>query len=123
MLLLQGVADQTFQKPHPTFTRVDYDLHCTLELTLVEALCGWEKIITSICGKEIRFSHPGPTPATWRDDRAGLGMWTFKKPEVRGDLIAAVSIKYPGPLSETQKRMIRQALATGTSPRNSTTFF
>jgi hypothetical protein len=47
-------------------------------------------------------------------------MCTFKDPEKRGDLLAAVNIKYPsGPLSDGQKRMVRQALGggMGTSPR------
>ncbi|KIW00776.1 uncharacterized protein PV09_07756 [Verruconis gallopava] len=81
------------EKQHPVFTRSDYDLHCTLEITLVEALCGWEKSITSICGKEVIFSHPGPTPATWHEERAGLGMCTFKDPSIRGYLVASVSIR------------------------------
>lgn len=74
--------------------------------------------VRTICGKEIRFTHSGPTPQGWKDDRAGLGMCTFKNPEIRGDLIATVCIKYPGPLSDAQKSLIRRALVEN-SPRNS----
>ena len=54
-------------------------------------------------------------------------MCLFKNPDQRGDLIAAVSIKYPSPLNEAQKRLVRQAFAMGggggVSPRVSGNFF
>ena len=44
------------QTPHPIFTRVGHDLHITLEITLGEALCGMNKVVTTLDGRRIVLS-------------------------------------------------------------------
>lgn len=98
------------EKAHPVFTRRDRDLHTVVEIGLGESLLGWQRTITSICGKTVKVSHEGPTPPNWQEPFAGLGMCSSKNVEERGDLIVGVKIKYPGVLSERQKALIRAAL-------------
>lgn len=98
------------QRDHPMFTRQDRDLHAVVEIGLGESLLGWQRTITSICGKTVKVGHEGPTPPSWQEPFAGLGMCSYKNNEERGDLIVGVKIKYPGQLNERQKALIRAAL-------------
>jgi DnaJ family protein B protein 4 len=82
----------------------------SIDVSLLEALCGWQKTVTSICGKPIKIQHQGPTPAQWKEPLAGLGMCSHKNQNQRGDLIVAINIKYPGPLNDRQKMLLREAL-------------
>lgn len=98
------------EKAHPVFTRRDRDLHTVCEIGLGESLLGWQRTIKSICGRTVKVSHEGPTPPSWQEPFAGLGMCSSKNVEERGDLIVGVKIKYPSALSERQKALIRAAL-------------
>ncbi|KAF2404322.1 hypothetical protein EJ06DRAFT_526403 [Trichodelitschia bisporula] len=99
------------ERSHPTFTRHSLDLHCTLDVPLADALCGWSLTMTSICGKAVTVSHPGPTPTGWIERRTGLGMCDYRRPEERGDLVLEVHVVWPeGQLGEGQKKMVRAAL-------------
>jgi len=44
------------QKEHPIFTRKDDDLHLTLDITLLESLCGFYKVITQLDGRKLYFT-------------------------------------------------------------------
>lgn len=98
------------EKPHPFFTLRDRDLHCVLEIPLIDSLLGWQRMVKSICGKQIKVSHQGPTPPNWQECFAGLGMCSYKDTSERGDLLVGVKIKYPTNLSERQRSLIREAL-------------
>jgi DnaJ family protein B protein 4 len=98
------------EKQHPVFTLRDRDLHCILEIPLVDSLLGWQRTLTSICGKQIKVSHQGPTPWSWQECFAGLGMCSHKNTNERGDMFVGIKIKYPTSLSEKQKSLIRDAL-------------
>jgi DnaJ family protein B protein 4 len=98
------------EKQHSVFTLRDRDLHCVLEIPLVDSLLGWQRWLTSICGKQIKVSHQGPTPSSWQECFAGLGMCSHKNTNERGDLLVGVKIKYPASLNEKQKSLIRDAL-------------
>jgi len=67
----------------------------SLDVPLLDALCGWQRTVTSICGKPVKITHQGPTPSNWAEAFAGLGMCSHKKQDQRGDLIVGVNIKYP----------------------------
>ena len=98
------------EKQHSIFTLRDRDLHCVLEIPLVDSLLGWQRTLTSICGKQIKVSHQGPTTSSWQECFPGLGMCSHKNPNERGDLFVGVKIKYPTSLNERQKNLIRDAL-------------
>ncbi|KAF2093993.1 hypothetical protein NA57DRAFT_80996 [Rhizodiscina lignyota] len=98
------------EKPHPRFTRQGDDLHTTIDIDLYESLCGWERYITSICGKDVRVRSTTPTGPKWKECYAGLGMPKNKKPSERGDLWVGVNVSYPAALSEEKRKMLRDIL-------------
>lgn len=99
------------QKPHPVFTRVnDNHLLTTVDLSLKEALTGWERIVKTIDGKSVRVSKPGPTQPGHEERYPGLGMVISKKPSERGDLIVRVNVKLPTSLTSEQKDVLKDVL-------------
>lgn len=98
------------QKEHPSFKRQGDNLITTVELSLKEALTGWERIVRTIDGKSIRVSKPGPTQPGHEERYPGLGMTLSKKPSERGDLIVRVNVKFPTSLTASQKQTLKQVL-------------
>ena len=98
------------QKPHPTFTRQGDDLLTTVDIDLYESLCGWERNLTSICGKNVRVRSSTPTGPNWKECYAGLGMPKNKRSSERGDLWVGVNVSYPANLSEEKRRALRDIL-------------
>lgn len=81
-----------------------------MELSLKEALTGWDRIVKTIDGKSIRVSKPGPTQPGHEERYPGLGMVISKKPSERGDLIVKVNVKFPTSLSSSQKELLKEIL-------------
>ena len=100
----------TLQQEHPTFKRVGDNLVTTVELTLKEALTGWERIVRTIDGKSIRVSKPGPTQPGHEERYPGWGMKISKKPGERGDLVVRVNVKFPTSLTAEQKSILKDVL-------------
>ncbi|KAL1968947.1 hypothetical protein VTN77DRAFT_781 [Rasamsonia byssochlamydoides] len=98
------------EKEHPTFKRSGDHLITTVELSLKEALTGWERIVKTIDGKSIRVSKPGPTQPGHEERYPGLGMVISKKPSERGDLIVKVNVKFPSSLTASQKELLNEIL-------------
>lgn len=98
------------QKEHPSFKRQGDNLITTVDLSLKEALTGWERIVRTIDGRSIRVSKPGPTQPGHEERYPGLGMTLSKKPSERGDLIVRVNVKFPTSLSASQKDTLKQVL-------------
>ncbi|KAJ5087808.1 DnaJ domain protein Psi [Penicillium angulare] len=98
------------EQPHPTFKRVGDDLVTTVDLTLKEALIGWEKIVQTIDGKSVRISKPGPTQPSHEERYPGLGMVISKKPTDRGDLVVRVNVRFPTSLTAEQKTALGNIL-------------
>lgn len=91
----QDIHFVVVEKPHPVFTRVGDDLEIRISIPLKEALCGWEKQISTIDGKNIKVSHSGPTSPAWSDTFPGHGMPLPKEPSKRGDLIVKADVSSP----------------------------
>ncbi|KKK25382.1 DnaJ domain protein [Aspergillus rambellii] len=98
------------EKEHPNFKRQGDHLITTVELSLKEALTGWERIVRTIDGKSIRVSKPGPTSPGYEERFPGLGMTISKKPSERGDLIVRVNVRFPATLSASQKETLKSVL-------------
>ncbi|KAL9087209.1 MAG: hypothetical protein Q9159_003776 [Coniocarpon cinnabarinum] len=100
------------EKPHESFKRDGDDLKATVELSLKEALTGWERTVKTIDGKQVGVRSGGPTGPTWSEKYPGLGMPLTKKGKEgqRGDMVVGVSIKFPSSLSADQKAQLRQIL-------------
>ncbi|RHZ52610.1 putative DnaJ domain protein Psi, partial [Aspergillus thermomutatus] len=98
------------EKPHPNFKRQGDNLITTVDLSLKDALTGWERIVRTIDGKSIRVSKPGPTQPGHEEKFPGLGMTISKKPSERGDLIVRVNVKFPATLTASQKDILKDVL-------------
>ena len=109
-----GVQDLQFivaEKPHDRFRRDGDDLICTLDLDLKEALCGWQRTVTTIDGKQVGVSSGGPTGPGWREVYPHLGMVKGKsKTGERGDMIVEVKVKFPSSLTLAQKSHLKDIL-------------
>ncbi len=97
------------EKPHPTLRRDKNDIHCTLRVTLTEALCGFRKTITGLAGKTFTIDtatskevvHPGGSKTFWGDGmphKAG-----------RGNFIVKYDVVFPSALSDKQRELVKQA--------------
>ncbi|OQD71272.1 hypothetical protein PENPOL_c001G03268 [Penicillium polonicum] len=95
---------------HPTFKRSGDNLITSVDLSLKEALTGWERIVRTIDGKSIRVSKPGPTQPGHEERYPGLGMVTSKNPSNRGDLIIRANVSFPTSLTSSQKDLLRDVL-------------
>lgn len=102
--------DINLQKPNPNFKRAGDDLVTTVDLGLKEALTGWERIVKTIDGKQLRVSKPGPTQPGSEERYPGLGMPISKKPTERGDLVVRANVKFPTSLSSSQKQTLKEVL-------------
>ncbi|RAO73671.1 uncharacterized protein BHQ10_009683 [Talaromyces amestolkiae] len=120
-LKYKGVGDQeeggrqdvhlvVTEKEHPTLKRSGDHLITTVDLTLKEALTGWERIVKTIDGKSIRVSKPGPTQPGYEERFPGLGMPISKNPTDRGDMVVRVNVKFPTTLTAEQKEVLRDVL-------------
>ena len=111
----QGVQDFQFvvsEKPHTLFTREGDDLKCTVTLSLLEALAGYAKSVTTIDGKKLPVEGTGGNVQPGQVLRfPNQGMPLQKTPSQRGDLLVAIKVELPS-LTSTQKRQIKDILKT-----------
>ena len=100
------------EKPHESFKREADDLKTTVDISLKEALTGWERTVKTIDGKQVGVRHGGPIGPAWNERYPGLGMPLGKKGKEgqRGDMVVGVNIKFPTSLTTDQKAQIRQIL-------------
>ncbi|KAF9166243.1 hypothetical protein DFQ26_008384 [Actinomortierella ambigua] len=86
------------QKPHPVFERKGSDLHCKITLSLVEALCGFSKIlVTHLDGRGVHVESPAGKiikPGQVKKI-VGEGMPLFKRPMDKGDLFITFDVEFP----------------------------
>jgi DnaJ family protein A protein 1 len=85
------------EKPHPIFKRAHLDLVMTMDLELVEALCGFHKTIETLDGRTLVIStipgeviRPGDVKCVMNE-----GMPIYKNPTEKGRLAIQFNIKFP----------------------------
>lgn len=111
-IVLEGEADQIpgtvqtgdiifhlIEQPHDVFSRAGPDLQATLEITLAEALTGFDRtVITHLDGRGIKLTHPQVEGEIMRPGQVikvkGEGM-PYKKSDAKGDLYLIVDIQFP----------------------------
>ena len=98
------------QLDHPDFKVERDNLVTTVDLSLKEALTGWERIVRTIDGKSIRVTKPGPTQPGHEEHYPGWGMPIYKKPNERGDLVVRVKVTFPRTLSAETKTILKDLL-------------
>ena len=108
-MVLEGEADQVpdqepgdiifviAEQDHPVFQRSGADLRATVQVELIEALCGFSRVVIKhLDGRGISISYPqakkGSLPPVLKVP--GEGMW-HKKGDSRGDLYLNIDIQYP----------------------------
>ncbi|KAI8910841.1 hypothetical protein EDD86DRAFT_203746 [Gorgonomyces haynaldii] len=108
-----GAQDMEFvieEKPHSVFTRDGNDLKTSVQVSLVDALCGFQKTITHLDGTPLTVQsgmnepcQPGSVIYV-----KGKGMPISKQPGTFGDLLVTVNVQLPKRLSEDQKAQAKR---------------
>lgn len=87
------------EEPHKTFNRAGADLHAELEITLSEALTGFNRVVLlHLDGRGIQLNVQQPEGKVIRPDEVlkvpGEGM-PMKRSDAKGDLYLSVKVKFP----------------------------
>ena len=92
-------------RPHPIFERENFDVFCTVPITLTQATLGAEIIVPTIDGK-VKFTIPeGTQPGTeFRLRGKGIQRLNYSG---RGDQYVTVTVEIPRNLSKEQKKLLR----------------
>ncbi|KAF3553716.1 hypothetical protein F2Q69_00014274 [Brassica cretica] len=96
--------------PHARFRRDGNDLHMTVNITLVEALVGFEKSFKQLDDHEVDIGSKGITKPKEVKKFKGEGMplhYSTKK----GNLFVTFEVLFPSSLTDDQKKKIKQVLA------------
>lgn len=102
--------------PHPTFRRAGMDLHAEMDVSVREALLGFERTLKHLDGRRITFVVDGVTKPFGVVRIAGEGMPQRGDPTQRGDLY----IKFRFVMPEDGPRWLQQncpSCATSQSPK------
>ncbi|CAG8615657.1 7466_t:CDS:2 [Paraglomus occultum] len=97
------------EKPHNVFQRDGDDLRVVIKLTLVEALCGFEKKIETLDGRKLLITNKSSviTPGT---EQVVHNEGMPKKSGDKGNLIVKYDIEFPARLTDKQKADLRKIL-------------
>lgn len=90
---------QLVEEQHDTFNRAGADLHADLEISLSEALTGFNRVVlTHLDGRGISLNVEQPKGKVLRPDQvikvAGEGM-PMKRSDAKGDLYLTVNVTFP----------------------------
>ncbi|KAJ7423149.1 DnaJ subfamily A member 1 [Willisornis vidua] len=104
------------QKDHSVFTRRDEDLLLSMDIQLVEALCGFQKPITTLDNRTIIItSHPGQVVEHGAIKCVlNEGMPIYRRPYEKGRLIIEFRVNFPesGFLSSDKLSLLEKLLPT-----------
>ena len=78
------------------------ELHLDVELNLKEALCGGEKLISTIEDRLFKVQLDGVIAPNSRKSFQGEGMPLSKNPKERGDLVLNFKVRFPESLTTEQ---------------------
>jgi DnaJ-class molecular chaperone len=96
-------------RPHPTFTRIGSDLHTNVEVTLKEALLGFERTIEWLDGSPLVVRTDG-TIVGRNITVKGKGLPLYLYPGDFGDVVVHPIIKWPKGMSEEDRVSIAESL-------------
>ncbi|XP_064645646.1 dnaJ homolog subfamily A member 1-like [Lineus longissimus] len=87
------------EKPHSVFKRQDQDLFMIMELELVEALCGFQKTVTTLDNRSLVIKVIPGDVIKEGDLKCiyGEGMPRYKNPFDKGRLIIRFKVNFPKP--------------------------
>ncbi|DAZ99235.1 TPA: hypothetical protein N0F65_008102 [Lagenidium giganteum] len=98
-------------KPHDVFRRRQDDLEMTLDISLLEALVGFDRQVTHLDGHAVRLHRTElvQPESVWRIAREGMPVRGTSRQY--GDLLVYFNIGYPRALNATEKHLVSQFLA------------
>ncbi|KAK3721463.1 DnaJ-like protein xdj1 [Vermiconidia calcicola] len=135
-IVLAGEADQDpddeepgdiifelVEEPHKLFNRAGADLQAELEISLSEALTGFNRVVlTHLDGRGLSLNISQPSGKVLRPDEvlkiAGEGM-PLKRSDARGDLYLTISIVFPEDgwlTSQEEVKKVREVLPKPEAP-------
>ena len=94
------------QRTHPTFVRKGNNLHYAMDLTLKEALVGFDKRITHLDGHTVRISSSSVTKPGLVRLIEGEGMPKHGVPSEFGQLVVEFRVNFPKALGEAQRESV-----------------
>ncbi|KAF5177519.1 Chaperone protein dnaj protein [Thalictrum thalictroides] len=105
------------QKEHPKFKRKGDDLYVEHSLSLTEALCGFQFILTHLDNRQLLIkSNPGEVikPDQYKaiNDE---GMPMYQRPFMRGKLYIHFTVEFPDSLTPDQSKALETVLPLRTS--------
>ncbi|KAI9268784.1 hypothetical protein BY458DRAFT_511054 [Sporodiniella umbellata] len=99
------------EKPHPIFKREGDNLRMTIQLTLLEALTGFQKKIKTLDDRTLSVNNTKSVIQSGQESRvSGEGMPNSKTGR-KGDLIIAYDVKFPTTLTDSQKQQLKNTLS------------
>jgi DnaJ-related protein SCJ1 len=93
--------------PHPIFTRKGNDLEASFNLTLREALLGFEKKLTHLDGHEVEIDEPSVVQFNQQYVIKDEGLPIHHVPSEKGTLTVTYKVILPESLTEAQAEAIR----------------
>lgn len=106
------------QKPHEVFQRIGDDLVMKHEITLTEALCGFEFVVKHLDGRDLLIRH-NPGEVIKPGDLKGIqgeGMPVYKNPFEKGNLYVKFNITFPENNFATEEQMKQIESVLGPRP-------
>nr|ACO14883.1 DnaJ homolog subfamily A member 1 [Caligus clemensi] len=100
------------QKEHAVFTRHGVDLSMKKDITLHEALCGFNFTVKTLDDRDLLIQSPAGNVIKSGDIQCVLeeGLPTYRNPFVKGRLIIVFNVIFPESLSADAVRLISQGL-------------
>ncbi|KAG0749320.1 hypothetical protein G6F57_002239 [Rhizopus arrhizus] len=99
------------EKPHSVFKREGDNLRMTIQLTLLEALTGFQKKIKTLDDRTLSVNNTKSVVQSGQESHiSGEGMPNSKTGK-KGSLIITYEVKFPTSLTEDQKQQLKIALS------------
>lgn len=105
------------EKPHPVFKRNGQDLLMEMDITLVEALTGFKKVVTHLDDRQILVHHTAGMVISDGDIKAvpHEGMPQYKNMET-GSLLIKFNVKFPNDGFATEEQLAALEKILGPKP-------
>jgi DnaJ family protein B protein 4 len=98
------------EKPHDVFKREGDNLRMVVKLTLVEALTGFSKTITTLDGRKLKVNNTNSVIQTGQESRVPNEGMPNSKTGQKGDLFVKYDVVFPTSLTAEQKDGIKTLL-------------
>ena len=104
------------EEAHPVFTRKGEDLYIKRSITLLEALTGFQMVVTHLDGRKLIIKNrPGEIIKPVVEGRGlkavkGEGMPTLKNPFVKGNLFILIDIEFPESIENSSASELKKLL-------------